>query len=86
MNIYTNVAMIRCAREHHELLWSALTLMTSVKGRNCLVQLLHLGGEPRIRMGVYSLKCIHTAWWLKGWQGLSVHASGSSPHTTASSC
>eukprot|EP00047_Mylnosiga_fluctuans_P006566 m.247752 g.247752 ORF g.247752 m.247752 type:complete len:142 (+) comp15486_c0_seq1:18-443(+) len=47
MNVYTGAVLIRCARDHHALLWSALTLITSIKKRSCIFNLLHLGGTIR---------------------------------------
>lgn len=48
INIYTNIVLLRCSRDHHAMVWSALTLMNSLKKRPCVIRLLHLGGKLEI--------------------------------------
>ena len=44
LNAVTRVMMIRCPRDHHRGVWSALTTITSLKGVPCAVHMLHVGG------------------------------------------
>ena len=44
LNAVTRVMMIRCPRDHHKGVWSALTTITSLKGVPCAVHMLHVGG------------------------------------------
>eukprot|EP00035_Acanthoeca_spectabilis_P016380 m.333729 g.333729 ORF g.333729 m.333729 type:complete len:150 (+) comp16522_c0_seq23:203-652(+) len=46
-NAHTRILLLRISRDHYEMLWSALTLMTSFEQRECLFRVVHLGGTIR---------------------------------------
>lgn len=46
-NNATNVAIIRCPRSHHRMVWVALTLLTLYEQRQVIVRVIHNGGTIR---------------------------------------
>ncbi|KAI9104521.1 subunit of both RNase [Phlyctochytrium arcticum] len=40
----TQTGIIRCAREQFKMVWAALTFLTEIKGIECTVQVVHVGG------------------------------------------
>jgi len=46
-NNMTNLCIIRCAREYHKMVWSALTTIKALNNRDLLFRLVHLGGSIR---------------------------------------
>eukprot|EP00051_Salpingoeca_urceolata_P032537 m.497631 g.497631 ORF g.497631 m.497631 type:complete len:153 (+) comp51906_c0_seq1:202-660(+) len=47
LNTDTRVAIVRCVREHHHLVQTALPTVASVGGRQCFLRTLHVGGTIR---------------------------------------
>lgn len=47
MNAVTRVLILRCPRDHHKAVWSALTTITSLKQTSCAVHVVHVGGTIR---------------------------------------
>ncbi|KAJ3175616.1 hypothetical protein HDU87_006114 [Geranomyces variabilis] len=41
---WTNTGVLRCARDHFELVWAALTFVTQLKGKSCTFRVVHVGG------------------------------------------
>ncbi|KAI8591020.1 hypothetical protein BDZ88DRAFT_76708 [Geranomyces variabilis] len=41
---WTNTGVLRCARDHYELVWAALTFVTQLKGKSCTFRVVHVGG------------------------------------------
>ncbi|KAJ3108754.1 hypothetical protein HDU97_000154 [Phlyctochytrium planicorne] len=41
---YTSVAIVRVARDHVKLLWAAISFVSQIKGRKCLLRVVHVGG------------------------------------------
>ncbi|KAJ1676013.1 RNA-binding protein pop5 [Spiromyces aspiralis] len=41
---FTNVGIIRVARDHYHMIWSALTFINYIKGTRCMVRVIHLSG------------------------------------------
>eukprot|EP00038_Savillea_parva_P031920 m.91886 g.91886 ORF g.91886 m.91886 type:complete len:150 (-) comp9932_c0_seq1:1900-2349(-) len=46
-NRHTRVMLLRVSRDHYEMLWSALTLVTVFDKRECLMRVLHVAGTIR---------------------------------------
>ena len=46
-NAPTNIAIIRVAREHFRLLWSAVTLVVEIGGHYGAMRVIHVGGSMR---------------------------------------
>lgn len=46
-NPQTCISLIRISRDHYETLWSAMTFVTSIKKRNCILRVIHLSGTIR---------------------------------------
>lgn len=46
-NNLTNLCIIRSSRSHHKMVWTALSLVTSVKDHAATLRTLHLGGTIR---------------------------------------
>lgn len=44
VNAPTQIAVARCNRDFHTMLWSSLTLITTVRKRPCIVRCVHLSG------------------------------------------
>lgn len=40
----TNLGIVRIGRDHHRMLWAALTFMNSLKKLSCCIRVIHLGG------------------------------------------
>ena len=47
LNAITRVFILRCPRDHHKAVWSALTTITSLKKVPCAAHVLHVGGTIR---------------------------------------
>ena len=45
---YTNVAILRVSRDHFRHVWTALTFMTNIKSRPCIIRVLHVGGTIKL--------------------------------------
>jgi len=43
----TCLAVIRCSRESHKQVWSALTLLRSIKGQEVIARVIHVSGTIR---------------------------------------
>ncbi|RUS31221.1 hypothetical protein BC938DRAFT_478229 [Jimgerdemannia flammicorona] len=41
---YTNIGIVRVARDHYRILWGALTFIKEIRGTPCVVRALHLSG------------------------------------------
>ncbi|CAB4411944.1 unnamed protein product [Rhizophagus irregularis] len=41
---FTNIGVLRISRDHYHIVWGAMTFITQIKTRNCLIRVLHLGG------------------------------------------
>ncbi|CAG8459933.1 14473_t:CDS:2 [Ambispora leptoticha] len=41
---FTNNGILRVSRDHYRLIWGALTFINEIRGRRCLVHVLHVGG------------------------------------------
>ncbi|CAH1758205.1 2991_t:CDS:2 [Entrophospora sp. SA101] len=41
---HTNIGVLRISRDHYHMVWCALTFITQVKSKNCLLRILHIGG------------------------------------------
>ncbi|TPX57985.1 hypothetical protein PhCBS80983_g03469 [Powellomyces hirtus] len=41
---YTSTGIIRCSRDHYQMVWAALTFVTTLRGRNVLFRVVHVGG------------------------------------------
>ncbi|KAL6078490.1 Ribonuclease P/MRP protein subunit POP5 [Balamuthia mandrillaris] len=46
-NHQTNMCIIRCPRDHYQMVWSALTLMTALNERPLILASLHVAGTIR---------------------------------------
>jgi ribonuclease P/MRP protein subunit POP5 len=45
-NPYTGTGILRCPRDACRQVWSALSLLTKINGKSCVVDVLHVSGEP----------------------------------------
>ncbi|GBC04741.1 hypothetical protein RclHR1_05840002 [Rhizophagus clarus] len=41
---FTNIGVLRISRDHYHIVWGAMTFITQIKTRRCLIRVLHLGG------------------------------------------
>ncbi|CAG8433810.1 12499_t:CDS:2 [Ambispora gerdemannii] len=41
---FTNNGILRVSRDHYRIIWGALTFINEIRGRRCLVHVLHVGG------------------------------------------
>lgn len=41
---HTNLGIVRVARDHFRMIWAGITFITKIKGRECLVRVLHVSG------------------------------------------
>ncbi|KAI9002123.1 hypothetical protein DFJ74DRAFT_613636 [Hyaloraphidium curvatum] len=41
---HTNIGIVRVARDHFRLIWGALTFITKLKNRDCIVRVIHVSG------------------------------------------
>eukprot|EP00041_Stephanoeca_diplocostata_P023667 m.586634 g.586634 ORF g.586634 m.586634 type:complete len:153 (+) comp22346_c0_seq6:485-943(+) len=46
-NVHTRTVLLRISRDHYEVLWSSMTLVSSFKKRECFFRVLHLAGTIR---------------------------------------
>ena len=46
-NAVTRVLIVRCPRDHHKAVWSALTTITSLNKTPCATRMVHVGGTIR---------------------------------------
>ncbi|KAJ3043210.1 RNA-binding protein pop5 [Rhizophlyctis rosea] len=44
---FTNVAILRVARDHLQMVWAAITFITSIQKRSCIVRVVHVSGTIR---------------------------------------
>ena len=45
MNITTDKALVRSPRDHYRLVWSAISVITSIQDSPCSVNVIHIGGN-----------------------------------------
>ncbi|RIA91172.1 hypothetical protein C1645_768217 [Glomus cerebriforme] len=41
---FTNIGVLRVSRDHYHIVWGAMTFISQIKTRSCLIRVLHLGG------------------------------------------
>ncbi|KAJ3285397.1 hypothetical protein HK104_009517 [Borealophlyctis nickersoniae] len=51
-NPYTNVGIFRASRDHFRIAWTACTFITAIRGRSCIINVVHTAG---------TLKSVQTA-------------------------
>lgn len=41
----TNLCIVRCPRDYHKMVWTAVSMINEIEGRQLLFRLVHLGGK-----------------------------------------
>lgn len=58
---HTNVGILRISREEMHIVWGALTFINQLKGRPCIIKVIHTSGTNTVRQFFKSLCLVSLA-------------------------